>query len=85
MTDVPGMYKPEWKVDKMSFHFQKQPPKVFYKKKVFLKISATILIETQRRCFLVKFVKLLRTIIVKNICERLLCISYDLHKYLIHV
>ena len=35
--------------------------------------------------FLVKFTKFLRTPILKNICERLLCISYDLHKYLSHV
>ena len=35
----------------------------------------------QHRCFLVKFAKLLRTPILKKICERLLCISYDLHEY----
>ena len=35
--------------------------------------------------FLVKFAKFLRTPILKNICERLLCISYDLHKYVSHV
>ena len=35
--------------------------------------------------FLVKFPKYLRTPISKNICERLLCISYDLHKYVNHV
>ena len=35
--------------------------------------------------FLVKFAKFLRTPIFKNICERLLCSSYDLHKYVSHV
>ena len=35
--------------------------------------------------FLVKFTKFLRTPILMNICERLLCISYDLHKYVSHV
>ena len=35
--------------------------------------------------FLVKFARILRTPILKNICKRLLCISYDLHKYVSHV
>ena len=35
--------------------------------------------------FLVKFAKFLRTPILKNICELLLCISYDLPKYVSHV
>ena len=35
--------------------------------------------------FLVKFARILRAPILKNICKRLLCISYDLHKYVSHV
>ena len=67
---------------------QKQPPKVFSKKK-FLKISQISQKNTcvgisgfqaykfikkrhQHRCFPVKFAKFLRAPILKNICERLL-------------
>ena len=39
----------------------------------------------QDRPFLMKFAKFFGTPIFKNICERLLCISYDLHKYVSHV
>ena len=72
---------------------QKQRPEVFYKKKVFLKISQILQENTCvgasfnnfadlqacnfikkifQQCFLMKFAKLLRTPIFKNICERLL-------------
>ena len=36
----------------------------------------TLLKRLQRSCFPVKFAKVLRTPILKNICERLLCIPY---------
>ena len=41
--------------------------------------------DSKIKFFLVKFAKFLRTPILKNICKRLLCISYDLHKYVSHV
>ena len=83
----------------MSFYFQKQPPEMF-SKKVFRKTSVlgslfnkvpclqacnSFKNRLQHRCFLVKFTKFLRTHILKNICERLLCIFYVLHKYVSHV
>ena len=39
----------------------------------------------QHKCFPVKFARFLRTPILKNLYERLLCISYVLHKYVSHV
>ena len=41
--------------------------------------------DSKINLFLVKFAKFLRTPILKEICERLPCISYDLHKYVSHV
>ena len=62
-------------------NFQKQPPEVVCKKKMFLKMSQNLpenicvwqlYKRLQHRCFPVKFAKLLRAAILKNICERLL-------------
>ena len=69
--------------------FQKHLPEVFYKKSVLRKITVLeslfnkvaglktcnfIKKRLQRRCFLVKFAKCLRTSFLKKICERLLLI-----------
>ena len=39
----------------------------------------------QHKCFSMKFARFLGKPILKNLCERLLCISYVLHKYVSHV
>ena len=64
------------------FNVQKQPPEVFYNKKLFLKISQYsqentrvscnfIIKRLQHRCFPVNIAKFLGTSIMKTICEQL--------------
>ena len=50
-----------------------------------LQACSFILKRLQHRYFPVKFAKFLRTPIWRNICERLLYISYGLNKYVSHV
>ena len=54
--------------------FQKQPLQVFYKKAVF-KAYNFIKQRLQHRCFSVNVAKILRTLILKNICQRLLLLK----------
>ena len=68
---------------------QKQPPEVFYKKKVFLKISQTATLLKKRLWHLyfpVNIIKFLRTPLLLNTSTRLLlkvifwkCIQYTIH------
>ena len=53
--------------------FQKQPPEVFYTKAAnFLQACNFIKKRLEHSCFPVNIAKMLRTAILKNICQRLL-------------
>ena len=58
---------------------------LFLMKSYAFRPSTLLKRDSKKNFFLVKFAKFLRTPILKNICKRLLCISYDLHKYVSHV
>ena len=58
---------------------------LFLMKSYAFRRSTLLKRDSKINFFLVKFAKFLRTPILKNICKRLLCISYDLHKYVSHV
>ena len=49
---------------------QKQPPEVFYKKAVLKNFAIFSGKHLQDRCFPVNIAKFLRTLLLKNICER---------------
>ena len=59
--------------------------KSLFNETLCLQVCNFIKKRLQDRPFFMKFAKFLGTPIFKNICKRLLCISYDFHKYLSHV
>ena len=67
------------------FHRKTSMLESLFNKVPCLQVCNFIKKRLQHRCFPVKFAKFLRTPILKSICERLLCISYVLHKYVSHV
>ena len=58
---------------------------LFLMKSYSFRSSTLLKRDSKRNLFLVKFAKFSRTPILKSICKRLVCISYDLHKYVSHV